>query len=143
VVHQGSKVRWAFGGVLPHTTTADDGSFDSGIVDPGTIFTATFDELGTFSYSCLVHPSMTGTVTVVPIGEEIPPSRSGISSIDAREDGSAVPAPPSRSAEPRESAAPAVLIVLLLFGVGIGLALGILAGVERSVQRRTAPTVAR
>jgi plastocyanin len=65
-VHQGTTVIWAFGGQLPHTVTADDASFDSGILQPGQTFTFTFDELGEFPYTCILHPMMMGTVTVVP-----------------------------------------------------------------------------
>lgn len=47
-----------------HTWTADDGSFDSGIIDGGGTFEYTFTEAGTFPFHCNVHPSMKGTVTV-------------------------------------------------------------------------------
>lgn len=49
----------------PHTATADDGSFDTGEVPVGGSATVTFDQAGTFPYLCTLHPSMTGTVTVL------------------------------------------------------------------------------
>ena len=41
-----------------------DGVFDSGITMPGTSFSQTFDDLGVYDYFCMVHPWMTGKVTV-------------------------------------------------------------------------------
>ena len=46
-----------------HTWTADDGGFDEQLPAGGEV-THTFDEAGTFSYHCEIHPSMTGTITV-------------------------------------------------------------------------------
>jgi predicted lipoprotein with Yx(FWY)xxD motif/plastocyanin len=48
----------------PHTWTADDGSWDSGTLGQGDGFQHTFDDPGTFSYHCAIHPSMRGTVAV-------------------------------------------------------------------------------
>ena len=47
-----------------HTFTADDGSFDAGTVQPDEEATHTFDEAGSFSYHCEIHPSMKGTIDV-------------------------------------------------------------------------------
>jgi plastocyanin len=49
-----------------HNITADDGSFTSGPLAPGTSFDATFSLAGTFTYHCSIHPTMKGTVTVAP-----------------------------------------------------------------------------
>ena len=65
-IQVGSSVEWqnrAEG--TAHTTSADDGSWDSGTIRGGGDFTRTFDETGSFSYFCAIHPSMTGTITVV------------------------------------------------------------------------------
>jgi plastocyanin len=70
-VHQGDTVVWAFGGVLPHTVSADDGSFGSDILEPGATFSHTFDTLGSFRYTCTLHPAMVGTITVVEADVEI------------------------------------------------------------------------
>ena len=60
-------------GGKPHTLTADDGSFDTGIVDPGAEggrfagrnASVTLDKAGTFKFHCEVHPAaMKGVVTV-------------------------------------------------------------------------------
>ena len=45
--------------------TAPDGTFDSGIVDPGGAFLQRFDEVGTYDYLCTLHPGMEGTIEVV------------------------------------------------------------------------------
>lgn len=49
----------------PHTVTAEDGSFDTGPFDKAdpARFTAPV-EVGTYEFTCTVHPSMQGTLTV-------------------------------------------------------------------------------
>lgn len=49
---------------VPHTWTADDGSFDSGRLSPGESFTITLTQPGEFTFYCQIHPSMTGSITV-------------------------------------------------------------------------------
>jgi hypothetical protein len=44
--------------------TADDGSFDSEVLNPGDSFMVRFRRSGTVSYHCEIHSSMTGSVTV-------------------------------------------------------------------------------
>lgn len=48
----------------PHTFTADDGSFDSGAIEPGSSFEITLTSAGTFAFHCNFHASMTGSITV-------------------------------------------------------------------------------
>ena len=60
----GTTVTWTNHGPSGHTVTADDGSFDSGTVQPGSTFSQTFATAGTFSYHCNIHPDMMATVTV-------------------------------------------------------------------------------
>jgi plastocyanin len=74
-------------GGKPHTLTADDGSFDTGVVTPGaeggrfagTNATFTVTKPGTYNFHCEVHPTiMKGTMTVVgqppPTPGPAPPS---------------------------------------------------------------------
>jgi plastocyanin len=65
VVRVGGKVIWQNEDTAPHTATADDGSFDTGMLERGKIKSETFKEAGTFPYFCEVHPTMHGTVEVV------------------------------------------------------------------------------
>lgn len=48
----------------PHTTTSDDGAWDSPLLQRGDRYTVTFDAAGTYPYHCLPHPSMRGVVIV-------------------------------------------------------------------------------
>jgi plastocyanin len=63
-IEQGTTITWTNNGALPHTVTADDGSFDSGVLNPGDSFTVAFDGQGTVTYFCAIHPEMRGSVTV-------------------------------------------------------------------------------
>jgi plastocyanin len=60
----GTTVTWKNSDTVPHSATSTDGVFDSDIFDPGKSFSFTFDEAGTFDYTCLVHPKMKGTIVV-------------------------------------------------------------------------------
>ena len=60
----GATVTWTNTGSRPHTVTADDGSFDTGSIDPGASTTLTLDTAGTFAFHCNFHPNMMGTITV-------------------------------------------------------------------------------
>ncbi len=65
-VHVGDKVTWTNHDVEQHTATAKDKSFDSDVIDNNKSYSFTFTKAGTYSYSCLIHPEMIGTVTVTP-----------------------------------------------------------------------------
>jgi plastocyanin len=64
-VESGTEVTWRNEDPTAHTVTADDGSFDSGTLDPGSEFATTFEGTGTFDYFCQIHPTMRGAVRVV------------------------------------------------------------------------------
>jgi plastocyanin len=63
-VKAGDTVTWTNADSVGHSATADDKSFDTGIIDTGKSGTATFTKAGTFTYHCSVHPSMKGTIIV-------------------------------------------------------------------------------
>jgi len=63
-VAPGTTVTWTNEGPSPHTTTADDGSWDSGELQQGEDFSFTFDKPGTYTYHCSIHPDMTASVKV-------------------------------------------------------------------------------
>src|SRR5918993_2600460 len=63
-VEPGSTITWTNNGARPHTVTADDGSFDSGVLNPGDSYTVAFEGQGTVTYHCTIHPEMRGSVTL-------------------------------------------------------------------------------
>jgi plastocyanin len=65
-IRTGQRVRWVNDDQLQHTVTADDGSFDSGLVEPGRSFDRVFDHPGEYPYHCTPHPFMTGRIVVEP-----------------------------------------------------------------------------
>jgi plastocyanin len=50
---------------VKHTSSALDGTWDSGILSTNDTFSFTFDQTGDFAYECDIHPSMQGIVHVV------------------------------------------------------------------------------
>ena len=65
-VRAGTRVRWVNGDQLQHTVTADDGSFESGLIEPNQVFERVFDKPGDYPYHCTPHPFMQGHVIVEP-----------------------------------------------------------------------------
>jgi len=63
-VAPGTTVRWMNSGNKVHTVTAVKGEWDSGDIQSGKDFTATFTQPGKFEYYCKHHPDMKGTITV-------------------------------------------------------------------------------
>ena len=63
-VKVGDTVTWTNQDSAGHSATADDGSFDTGVLSQGESNTVTFSEAGSFPYHCTVHPNMKGTVVV-------------------------------------------------------------------------------
>jgi plastocyanin len=60
----GTTVVWTNGGQMVHTVTAEDGSFDSGQIDPGDRRGITFSQAGTYPFHCTPHPFMRGEIVV-------------------------------------------------------------------------------
>lgn len=48
----------------PHTATADDASFDSGLLNPNDAYVRQFPSAGTVPYHCDLHPFMKAAVIV-------------------------------------------------------------------------------
>ncbi|MDH5430907.1 MAG: plastocyanin/azurin family copper-binding protein [Nitrosopumilus sp.] len=73
----GDVVQWNNPDSAAHTVTSGnisdghDGMFDSGLFMAGGTFEFTFDKAGTYDYFCMVHPWMTGKVTVNEIEEMV------------------------------------------------------------------------
>ena len=60
----GTTVEWTNRDPLAHTVTAVDGSFNSGLIQPGRTFRHTFTKAGTFNFFCIPHSFMRGRVVV-------------------------------------------------------------------------------
>jgi plastocyanin len=60
----GTKITWTNHDETPHTVTSKDKSFASKGLDTDDKFDHTFASEGDFSYSCTLHPFMTGVVHV-------------------------------------------------------------------------------
>ncbi|HET9119579.1 MAG TPA: cupredoxin family copper-binding protein [Solirubrobacterales bacterium] len=61
----GDTVTWRNTGQAPHNATADDGSFKTPTIENGQSASHTFNQAGTFSYICTIHPQMKGTIRVL------------------------------------------------------------------------------
>ncbi len=48
----------------PHTATAADGSWDTGLLQPGSSGSIAFATPGSYDYTCTPHPWMKGTIVV-------------------------------------------------------------------------------
>jgi plastocyanin len=95
-VAAGSSVTWTNNqGSVPHTVTADDGSFDSGRLAGGQTFSMTFNTAGTIAYHCNIHPNMHGTIVVTaasaPAAGSAVPAATTTGSSSAGSGGSAAP----------------------------------------------------
>ena len=63
-INQGDTVTWVNNGPTPHSATANNGSFNTGILKAGQSASHTFDQAGTYSYYCQPHPYMKATIVV-------------------------------------------------------------------------------
>ena len=125
-INQGETVTWNNSGPTPHSATASNGSFDTGIFSAGQSRSHTFTEAGSFSYFCTPHPNMRGAVVVqaAQSGADTPDSSSGATggAADAGTPGEAAqsdggPALPNSGAD--SGALFAFGLLLLLLGVAV------------------------
>jgi len=63
-VHPGETVEFKNEDIVAHTVTADDGSFDSGLIQPGGAWKMTIQKAGTLAYHCTPHPNMKASLVV-------------------------------------------------------------------------------
>lgn len=65
-VNAGQRVAWVNCETdgTPHTATADDASFNSGLMNPNDVYIRTFPAAGATSYHCDLHPFMKASVIV-------------------------------------------------------------------------------
>ena len=60
----GTRVMWVNNDTTTHDATADNKSFATGLIAPGASATVTLNTPGKITYSCTIHPGMSGTITV-------------------------------------------------------------------------------
>lgn len=84
-IKTGATVAWTFNdGAVPHTVTAFDRSFDSGIMTNGR-YVLRFNEPGTYCYQCTLHPGLNrcggqgaavgaAVLELIPTGDRIAPA---------------------------------------------------------------------
>ena len=60
----GEGVTWTFQDSVPHTSTSNQGFWDSGTRSGGAAYTRRFTSAGTFAYHCTIHAMMRGKVAV-------------------------------------------------------------------------------
>ncbi len=78
-IHVGDTITWTNVGPTEHSATANNGSFNTGILQKGQSASHTFTTAGTFAYICSIHPFMHGTVVVEASGTSPSSSGSGTS----------------------------------------------------------------
>jgi plastocyanin len=66
-VRETATVVWVNKDNTIHTVTANDGTFDSGDLQPGATFSYTFNTHGDYYYHCKYHSEMTGVIKAVVI----------------------------------------------------------------------------
>jgi plastocyanin/uncharacterized membrane protein len=75
-VHPGETIEFKNEDIFAHTATADDGSFDSGLIQPGSSWKLTVAKAGTIAYHCTPHPNMKATL-VAATGPSTQPAARG------------------------------------------------------------------
>jgi len=63
-VTAGTTITWTNKDGYAHTVTGDTNLFDSGNIASNGTYTHSFATAGTYSYHCMVHPTMTASVIV-------------------------------------------------------------------------------
>jgi len=63
-INAGETVTWTNEDSAAHTVVGDNGEFESAELANGDTFSFMFDQAGTYTYHCSIHPSMKGTVVV-------------------------------------------------------------------------------
>ena len=64
-ISDNSKITWINNDITMHTATASDGSFDTGLIQPGSSGSAIVKGKGNLPYSCTIHPWMKASLNVV------------------------------------------------------------------------------
>lgn len=62
----GTTVTWVNNDTTTHTSSDTGGAWNSPLIGPGGQFSFTFNTAGTYSYRCLIHSNMVGTISGNP-----------------------------------------------------------------------------
>jgi LPXTG-motif cell wall-anchored protein len=130
-VHAGDTITWVNNGPTAHSATANDKSFDTGLLQKGASASHTFTQAGTFAYICKIHPFMHGTVIVLAStttpssGSGSPSSSAPATSASAGSSATGTPASPASATSSANDlpstgfdAAASLLSGLGLLGIG-------------------------
>jgi plastocyanin len=60
----GEAIQWTNADAVPHTATLDEGDCGTDNIATGASLGLVFNEAGTYTYHCAVHPAMKGTIEV-------------------------------------------------------------------------------
>jgi plastocyanin len=63
-IKAGQSITWTNEDSVGHSATADDNSWDTGVLSQGQSKSVTFAKAGKYTYHCSVHPNMKATVVV-------------------------------------------------------------------------------
>lgn len=66
VVKPGDVIVWVNKDIVPHTATAKDGSWDSGLIESGGEWQMVVTDDMTQTYYCRFHPTMTAELDIKP-----------------------------------------------------------------------------
>lgn len=94
-VPAGTTVTWTNKGRRPHTVTSDTGAWKAATLSAGQSFSFTFQNPGTYRYSCDFHGGMAGTIVVTGAGAPASPSSPPATATPAP--GGSAPTPPAAS----------------------------------------------
>lgn len=64
VLKKGESIQWVNKDVVPHTVTADDGSFDSKNIEPGKSWIYQPKTVKKSTYKCNYHPTMKASFSI-------------------------------------------------------------------------------
>ncbi|MGZ8897765.1 MAG: cupredoxin domain-containing protein [Halobacteriota archaeon] len=64
-VQRGASVTWRNDDSVAHRVVSDTNAFSSSDLNQGNTYTHQFSQAGSYPYHCGIHPSMTGTITVL------------------------------------------------------------------------------
>jgi plastocyanin len=68
-VAPGTTVRFRNSDTESHTATADNGLFDTKVLEPGYSFEVLLEGSGAVTYHCELHPDMQGSIVIGQAGE--------------------------------------------------------------------------